>query len=412
MKKKVIVLGSGFASFSFIKAVHTDFYDITVVSERNHFLFTPLLPSTTVGTIEFRSIIEPIRESRKGLAFIQARCERVEHSSRKVFCKNVIDGKDFNLIYDFLVIAVGAVNHTFGIKGVHENAFFLKELRDARKIRQRIIDNFEQASTPGLEAGELSRILHFVVVGGGPTGVEFAAEMTDFLEEELTGAYPELVGSARITLIEGSRHILSQFDKKIAEYATKLFNRRRVAVLTNKRVQEVLKDKIVLEDGSEMPYGMLVWSTGNGPTDLVNSLNVEKDASHRILTNEHFCVSNEIDLFALGDCATIKSQPLVATAQVAIQSGKYLARLMNAMYKTGKPSAQLKPFVYKHMGMLAYIGKNRAVADLPNTKARGFTTWLFWRSAYLTRLISLKNKILVIFDWTKAILFGRDISRF
>ncbi len=412
MKTKIVVLGSGFASFSFVKSLRTGAYDISVVSERNHFLFTPLLPSTTVGTIEFRSIIEPIRQARKGLHFVQARCKYIDCVKKTVQCRNIIDGREFSLAYDKLIVAVGAINNTFGIPGVRDHAFFLKELRDARKIRQRIIDNFEQASTPGIEAGELNRILHFVVVGGGPTGVEFAAEMADFLEDELTVSYPQLVGAARITLIEAGRHILNSFDEKIAEYATRLFNRRRVTVLTNKAVREVRADAILLADGSELSYGLLVWSTGNGPTDLVASLPFEKDPAQRILTDTHFCVLNQEDVFAVGDCANIMGRPMVATAQVAMQSGKYLARLFTAMQKTGKPPQQLKPFVYKHMGMLAYIGSNKAVADLPNTKTHGFATWLFWRSAYLTRLVSLKNKILVVFDWTKAILFGRDISRF
>lgn len=412
MKRRIVILGSGFASFSFIKAVSLEYYDITIISERNHFIFTPLLPSTTVGTIEFRSIIEPIRTARKNLTFVQARCKRIDHSVKTIHCTNIIDQRDFSLSYEVLIIAVGAVNNTFGIPGVLENAFFLKELRDARKIRQRIIDNFERASTPGIDASQLSRILHFVVVGGGPTGVEFAAELADFLEEELTRSYPELVGTVRITLVEGGRYILNSFDEKISEYATRLFNRRRVTVLTNKPVREVKPDMLILSDGSELPYGLLVWSTGNGPTELVRSLPFVKDQAQRIITDQHFCVLNEKDVFALGDCANIFEHPLVATAQVAIQSGKYLAKLFNTMGKTGLTKNEFKPFVYKHMGMLAYIGGNKAVADLPNTKARGFTTWLFWRSAYLTRLVSLKNKVLVIFDWTKAILFGRDVSRF
>jgi NADH:ubiquinone reductase (non-electrogenic) len=412
MKRKVIILGSGFASFSFIKTVSLVHYDITVISERNHFLFTPLLPSTTVGTIEFRSIIEPIRTARKNLTFVQARCIHIDPAVKTLHCTNVVDQRDFSLNYDLLIVAVGAVNNTFDIPGVHEFAFFLKELRDARKIRQRIIDNFERASTPGLDASQLSRILHFVVVGGGPTGVEFAAELADFLEEELTRSYPELVGTARITLVEGGKHILNSFDDKISEYATRLFNRRRVTVLTNKPVREVKQDMLILADGSELSYGLLVWSTGNGPTELVRSLPFIKDQVQRIITDRHFCVLNEKDVFALGDCANIDEHPLVATAQVAIQSGKYLAKLFNIMGKTGRTVNEIKPFAYNHMGMLAYIGDNKAVADLPNTKVRGFTTWLFWRSAYLTRLVSLKNKVLVIFDWTKAMFFGRDVSRF
>ncbi|HNO11637.1 MAG TPA: FAD-dependent oxidoreductase, partial [bacterium] len=168
MKKQLLILGTGFGGFSLMKGIRSDLYDVTVVSTRNHFLFTPLLPSTTVGTIEFRSIIEPVRLARKDVTFYQAGATALHPEKRTVTCRNIADAQTFELHYDTLVIAVGAVNNTFKIPGVAEYAYFLKELRDARRIRQRIIDNFERASTPGLDAAEMQRRLHIVVVGGGP----------------------------------------------------------------------------------------------------------------------------------------------------------------------------------------------------------------------------------------------------
>ncbi len=412
MKKLLVVLGSGFAAFTLIKRINLNHYSLTVISERNHFLFTPLMASTTVGTIEFRSIIEPVRLARKELEFIQARCLRIDPDGKAIHCENIIDQRPFSLNYDVLVAAVGAVNNTFGVEGVSQHALFLKELRDARKIRQRIIDAFEQAATPNLDAAERARLLHFVVVGGGPTGVEFAAELSDFLEDELTHAYPHLAGGVRITLIEAGKQILNSFDAKVSEYAARLFNRRRVTVLTNHPVQRVSATSLLLADGTEMPYGLLVWSTGNGPTDLARSAPFKKDTANRILTDPYFGIIGQPDLYAIGDCACMEGKHFPATAQVAMQSGKYLARLLNASAKSHKPREHYKPFQYKHLGMLAYIGDNRAVADLPNTKLHGFVTWLFWRSVYLTRLVGLKNKVLVLFDWVKAFLFGRDVSRF
>ncbi|HND78628.1 MAG TPA: FAD-dependent oxidoreductase [bacterium] len=411
MKKQLLILGTGFGGFSLMKGIRSDLYDVTVVSTRNHFLFTPLLPSTTVGTIEFRSIIEPVRLARKDVTFYQAGATTLHPEKRTVTCRNIADAKTFELHYDTLVIAVGAVNNTFKIPGVAEYAYFLKELRDARRIRQRIIDNFERASTPGLDAAEMQRRLHIVVVGGGPTGVEFAAEMADFLEEELEKGFPHLVGMAKITLIEAGKQILSAFDHTVSEYAIKLFNRRRVTILTGKSVKEVTAQELTLHDGTQFSHGLVVWSTGNGPTDFVQSLSCPKDRAGRLLVDSFFRVKDNPDIYALGDCATTEEKSLIATAQVANQGGKYLANYLNQLAK-GKSAESLKPFVYKHLGMLAYIGDNRAVADFDATTSQGFATWIFWRSAYLTKLVSLKNKAMVLFDWAKAFLFGRDVSRF
>ncbi len=406
-RKHLLVLGTGFGAFNLVRHLN-DEYDITIVSPRNHFLFTPLLPSTTVGTIEFRSIIEPIRHARKDLCFFHAYAEDVDTAARTVRCIGVADRHAFDVPYDVLVIAVGAVSNTFGVPGVAEHAMFLKELHDARELRQRIIRNFEQANLPGLGADERQRLLHFIICGGGPTGVEFAAELNDFLLEDLQNAYPQLVAEARITLVEATKEILSTFDEKLRRYATALFARQRISVLTESPVIKVDEHAVYLKDGSRLPYGLLLWSTGNGPTALVDRLTFPKDDRSRILTDEYFRVKGYENIYAIGDCTAIESNPLPATSQVAQQQGKYLARALNRLAR-GKP---VEPFRYKHLGMLAYIGGRRALADLNEVKGRGWATWLFWRSAYLTRIVSLRNKFSIIADWTKALVFGRDISQF
>ncbi len=406
-RPRLAVLGTGFGAFNLVKHLRND-YEITIVSPRNHFLFTPLLPSTTVGTIEFRSIIEPIRHAREAIRFYHAEAVDLNAAERMVQCRSVADGHEFRLAYDLLVIAVGAVSNTFGVPGVAEYALFLKELHDARELRQRIIRNFELANLPAVTVEERHRLLHFVICGGGPTGVEFAAELHDFMVEDLRKAYPPLVAEARITLVEATKEILSTFDEKLRRYATALFARQRICVLTETPVVKVTGKAVLLADGSELPYGLLLWSTGNGPTPFVQRVQLPKDERGRILVDEHFCVKGYDTIYALGDCSVIDGAPLPATSQVAQQQGKYLARALNRRAQ-GKP---VEPFRYKHLGMLAYIGGNRALADLEAFKGRGWATWLFWRSAYLSRIVSLKNKLSVLFDWIKAQIFGRDISQF
>lgn len=407
-KQRLVILGSGFASFSLLKQIDSKAFDVVVVSPRNHFLFTPLLPSTTVGTIEFRSIIEPVRTAKEQVTFYHAFCTAIDHDNNTVACRNALDGNEFILPFDILVIGVGAISNTYGIEGVDQYALPLKELADARAIRQRIIENFERASTPGLQFEERKRLLHFVVVGGGPTGVEFAAELHDFLTEDLVDSYPAMVPDVDITLLEAGDQILNTFDAALSEYTVKNFQRQKISVRLQSQVVQVEKNELILNDGSHVPYGLLVWSTGNAQTPLVKSLPFEKDRASRLVTDAYFHLKGYNHIFALGDCATIEGEALPATSQVAQQEGYYLARSLNALAK----NRPVVPFAYRHYGMLAYIGSNKALADLPQVKGKGFSTWLFWRSAYLTKLVRWKNKILVVFDWTKALIFGRDASRF
>jgi NADH:ubiquinone reductase (non-electrogenic) len=401
----LLILGTGFGAFNLVKRAGKD-YDLTVVSPRNHFLFTPLLPSTTVGTVEFHSIIEPIRHAREGLRFYHAAAEGCDPVNRLVKCRGVEDQRPFDLSYDILVIAVGAVSNSFGVPGVMEHACFLKEVHDARALRQRIIRSFEQANLPSSGPEERSRLLHFVVCGGGPTGVEFAAELNDFLLEDLSREYPHLVPLARITIVEAMKEILGGFDDRLRHYATELFRRKQIAILTDTPVVRVEPGMVHLANGTVLPFGVLLWSTGNGPTPFTSAVPFPRDSRQRILVDEFFRVQGHEEIYAIGDCAVVAGTPYPATAQVAQQQGKYLARALRERARGREP----QPFSYRHLGMLAYVGGNRALADLDAHKWRGWLTWIFWRSAYLTRIVSVKNKVLVLFDWIKARLFGRETS--
>jgi len=412
LRPKLVILGSGFGSFSLLKDIDTKRYSVTVISPRNHFLFTPLLPSTTVGTVEFRSIIEPIRIARRGIRMYQAWCEGIDTERQVVKCRGAFKGSDFEVEYDTLVIGVGGISNTFGIPGVEEHAVFLKELSDARAIRQKIIENFERACKPNRPEGDLKQLLHFVVVGGGPTGVEFAAEMHDFVTEDLEQWFPDLMPYVRITLLEATDKILMNFHQKLGEYALRRFRRQRINVRLNSFVTQIEEDDVAYEvsmkDDASIHCGLVVWSTGIGPTRLVRGLDFPKSENGRLVTDETFLVKGRSNVYAIGDCATIEGQDLPATAQVAQQVGGHLAKTLNSLAKGGEPYE----FQYKHKGMLAYVGSHRALADMGEIQTAGVTTWFFWRSAYLTKLVSWKNKFLVFTDWLKSSIFGRDISRF
>ncbi|MEX1138134.1 MAG: FAD-dependent oxidoreductase [Bacteroidota bacterium] len=407
-KPRLVILGTGFGGFSIAKRIDQRLFDIAIVSPRNHFLFTPLLPSTTVGTIEFRSIIEPIRSARPDVTYYHASCVGIDRKKHLVRCRGVMDNRRFSIPYDYLVVAVGSQSATYGVPGVREHALLLKDLGDARAIRQRVIECLEQASEPSIDPEERKRLVHFVVVGGGPTGVEFLAEMHDLVQEDLHKTFPQVVNDVRLILLEAQEEILTSFDAVLRAYTMRAFMRQGIEVKTRSIVKKIRKRSILLQNGSAIPYGLVVWSTGVKPADLTRALPFKKDAASRLVVDDYLRLDETSRHFALGDCSSVEGHLFPGTAQVAQQQGKYLAQALGGHAR----GQTVKPFRYRSYGMLAYIGKGKALADLDSVKGRGFIAWLFWRSVYITRLVSLKNKILVIVDWMKTFFFGRDISRF
>ncbi|XP_071497123.1 uncharacterized protein, partial [Diadema antillarum] len=411
-RQRLIILGTGWGGYSVLRNVDKSLYDVVVISPRNHFLFTPLLASTTVGTLEFRSIIEPVRNVgfRQSDHFHLSEAMSLDVKNKVVTCQSVIDRSTlYNLEYDKLVISVGAVSNTFGVPGVREHTFFLKEVSDARAIRNRILSNFELALHPGISEEEKKRLLHIIIVGGGPTGVEFGAELYDFVKEDVSRLYKQEQGHVQVSLIEG-RKILGAFNKKLQQYAEKKIRARSQMELIQANVSSVQADSVTLSDGRTIPCGLVVWSTGLAPRPFVESLDLPKNQQGQLLTNRRLQVAEVDDgsIFAIGDCGEIEEDPLPCTAQVAERQGRYLAKLLAHQ----GPASDLPPYQFQGFGMLAYVGDYKALADTPAMKTQGFSSWVLWRSAYLTRLGSWRLRMQVPIDWTKTLLFGRDTSRF
>lgn len=408
MKRKLLILGGGFAALQVAKRVSLALYDITIVSPRDHFLFTPLLASSTVGTVELRSITEPLLGFRKDVRFVCAEATGIDPASKTVRIKPSHEAQESTLPYDTLVIAVGARIQTFGIPGADTIALPLKESVDARIIRGRIVEQIKKALLPSLTREERRTLLSFVVVGGGPTGIEFAGELSDLARREIRRVAPEISADISITVVEAGSEILSVFSQTLRRYAMRAFARQKITVRTASRVKEVREDAVVLSDGEVLPAGMTIWSAGIRPTNLAQSSGFSKDNRGRIVVNSYLQVSDHQDIFALGDCSFIPGKEYPTTAQVAQQQGKYLGKSLDVWAKGRTP----KPFGYFHQGMLAYVGNNKGLADTPAGGLRGWMAWLMWRWVYLTKLVSLRNKVLVVFDWFKARLFGRDLSHF
>ncbi|CAI7623702.1 unnamed protein product [Penicillium bialowiezense] len=467
-KKTLVILGTGWGSVSLLKKLDTENYNVIVVSPRNYFLFTPLLPSCTTGLIEHRSIMEPIRNilrhKKAGVTFYEAEATKIDYEKRVVYISDDSEIKGdishTEVPFDMLVIGVGAENATFGIPGVRENSCFLKEVGDAQNIRKRIMDCIETACFKDQTEEEVKRLLHMVVVGGGPTGVEFAGELQDFFNDDLKKWIPEIKDNFQITLVEALPNVLPMFSKQLIDYTESTFKEEAITIRAKTMVKEVtdkhIRAEVTNPDGSKaietIPYGLLVWATGNAVRsvvrDLMNQLPAQAESRRGLLVNEYLVVNGTENVWAVGDCAIANYAP---TAQVAGQEGAFLGRLFNTMAKSEalekelenlsdaqsaakgdearnqildeirerqkqlRRNKQIGPFQYSHQGSLAYIGKERAVADISwlsgNIASGGTMTYLFWRSAYLSMCFSTRNRVLVCVDWVKARLFGRDVSR-
>lgn len=407
-----MILGTGWAGYRVLHDIDRTQYNISVVAPRNYFLFTPLLASTTTGVLDFRSIAEPIRSPYgSDYEFFECSCTDINFDEKKITCEYPKRMKKFEMEYDTLIIAVGADNNTYNIKGVTpQTVYFLKELSDARAIRTKIIDIFEKASLPGIDPQERKKLLHFVVVGGGPTGIEFAGELSDFFWADLNHYYPNIaINEVRITILEASDTILSGFSKNLVDNAIRSIKKQGIDLRTGSLVKEVQKDRVILADGSYIDCGLIVWSTGVGPRTLVQNLKgIEKTEDGRIVVDEYLRVKGyEDSAYALGDCACIEDNPLPATAQVAQQQAKYLARALSAPKGT-----KTKQFVYRPLGRMTYIGSMSALLGSKFFNISGFLGFIAWRSVYLTRLGSLKNKLQVPFNWTRTLIWGRDVTKF
>jgi NADH:ubiquinone reductase (non-electrogenic) len=407
-RPRLLVLGCGFAGFSLLYRLKKSSWDATLLTPRNYFLFTPLLPSAIAGTVEFRSILEPARRRLHGVRVIEGVAESVDWNARQVSCIGAVGGERFALDWDYLVIAVGATVADFGIPGVTENTIKLYTVEDARAIRRGILEQFARAEIPGLTPEQIRERLTFVIIGGGPTGVEAAAEINDLLEEELAADYPELAPHARVVVIEALSRLLTSFDEALGDYTTRHFGREGIDVRIGARVHAIEPNAVLLEGGERIDCGLILWAAGNAPVPFVKTLDSQLDRRGRIVVDDHLRLPGRENVFAMGDCVAAGDPPLPATAQVAQQQGKYLAKALKRM-RQGSP---VGAFRFRAQGMLAYIGGGQALADLPQVKWSGRGAWLFWRSVYITKLVSNANKIKVLFDWLKARLIGRDLSRF
>lgn len=423
-KPNVVILGTGWASFRVLTDIDTKKNKVTVISPRNHLLFTPMLASSALGTVNQRSICQPVRPvvAAKGAKYYESTVIRVDKTSKKVICR-ASAGEEYEIPYDKLVVGVGFQPNDFNIPGVKEHCLFMKETADATVFKDHILTKLEEASyyhaldsdlhMSQEEELKMRQLLTFVVVGGGPTGVELAAELTDFLHQEGVKQYGHLKNHISVYMI--TYDFLGPFDRELQEYGlAHLQKKQGISIHLNAFVQSVEKDVVHVKVGDNkfsIKYGTIVWCAGIKPHQFVKDFGFKmSDRGTQILVDGAMKVKGEDDIYAIGDCATVEDYWLPQTAQVANQQGQYLAQVLNNWDTNQAP----KPFKFFNKGMMAYLGSfNAVMGKLPGlNRITGFIAFLGWRFTYWFLQLSMRNRFMLTTDWFRTLIFGRDLTRF
>jgi len=478
----VVVLGTGWGAHAFVKVACTFDLKVVVVSPVNHFVFTPMLASAAVGTVEYRSMTEAIRASNPTIDnYIEGKAIGVDPENKELtvelttlrnrFSEDKEDAGPsiIKLNYDYLIAAVGTQVRSSIVPGAQKYCFNLKTTQDSKLLRTAIGEALEFASRPDVRGNDLASIaerrrrVRFVIIGGGPTGVELAGEINDFLKQickPRKGAYGRLKDDVAVMLVHGGPELLPMFDEELRDEALAALTRAGIEVRLNTRLTEVGKKFIRLkEKGTDtveetVPCGLSVWGAGNEPAPFVKELlsklpeeaagvggRVKVDRWLRVPTHSR---ESSGSILVIGDAACMQTNPndpgtaMPQTAQVAGQQGAFAARLLNRRYDLTQTPPRLAEnfdgfsklriwlfvrgldeapeFTFLNLGILAYVGGGEALAqvqlgDVPIFNYAGNVAFALWRSVYLVKQVATRNRALVTFDWVKSELFGRDITR-
>ena len=424
-KARIVIVGTGWAGFYLSSYLSTAAYNVTIISPRRTSAYTPLLASAACGLFNFYLAEEPVRSKSNKCAYIKANVTAINFATRKVSCAPAFDDDEeireqrFEVDYDFLVLAPGCVPNTFGTPGVEEHALFMKNVSDAMAVRKLLFDLLEKASLPNCTPERKNELLHIAIVGGGPTGVEMTAELDDLAHHELVDLYPDVAPYITISIYDVAPHILAAYDQKLYQYANDQLVRRNIAVETNSHIEKVEKDAFYTKEKGKVPYGMLVWATGNKAVKLVEDLDLRKTERGlvRILTDKRLRAFRSSDsdvyenVFALGDAADIDGASLPTTAEVAVQKAKYLVDFFNSRSASTIPSSA--PFEYKQKQLVSYIGSHDGVIAVKGEQEgwRCRSAWLAWRSGSIMWTRSWRHRAVILLTWLLNSIFGKEIAK-
>jgi NADH:ubiquinone reductase (H+-translocating) len=404
---RVLVVGGGFAGYTAAKTLckltkDRDDVGVMVVSRENYFTFWPMVPGIVGSEVDIENVAQPVRRPliELGASFRRAELKEVDFERRVVVAEG---GKEFP--YDHLILALGSQPNFFGVPGVKEHTLALGGLADALKIRNRVIERFEQV-TLAPERFPDPR-LTFVVIGGGSTGVETAAEIHALVHEALAPDFPNIdMQEVHIIVIEAGPEILRELDPALRRAASAELTARGIEVITGVRVTEVTADRVKLHDGREIEAHNVVWTAGVRPNTRLKDLDLPLTERDGVVVDERLRVPDRPGVWAIGDSAAISQRDgklAPPTAQAAVQEGRVAAR--NVLAAIDGEKDRLEEFEYRPLGQLVELGSHFAVNDVMGVRFSGLAAALFWRAVYLSKLESPRNKARVAVDWMLGLLF-------
>ena len=426
-KKKIVILGSGFAAVECAKKLESEYgnnpeIELVMIGEDNFLLFTPMLPQVASGMIETRHIVFPIRTICRKTKFYEGRIKNIDPYGKLVTLWGTRDKRSISIHYDFLVIALGSETNFFGMADVEKNAYTVKTLNDAVMLRNRVIDMLEQAEN---ETNPILRksFLNFVVVGGGFAGIETAGELMDLLLD-VRKYYPTIQKEdLKVVVLEAMGEILPGFNKKLADFAKKKMIERGIDIQLKKTVTSFDGNEVTIKSLDETPRDSidqseiqsiitktLIWTAGTTPVNTIKR-SMFKTEKGKIVINNFLEVSKFPGVFAIGDCALfinpITNRPFPPTAQIAEAQAKLAAKNLISLIK----NSEKEKFTYHSKGQMAIIGKRTGIATFLGVNISGFLAWVIWRNVYLSKIPTFDKKIRVLLDWIIDLFFDRDVSR-
>jgi NADH:quinone reductase (non-electrogenic) len=400
-----VIVGAGFGGLQAAKSMRRLPVDLIIIDRQNHHCFQPLLYQVATAELApsdiawpIRSILRPQRNAR----VLMTEVIGVDAAARRVHTDSV------EIPYDYLVLATGATHSYFGHDEWEKVAPGLKRIEDATEIRRHILLGFERAELTEDEATR-KRLLTFVVIGGGPTGVEMAGAIADVARQTLKADFRRIdPRQARIVLIEAGPRLLPSFPENLAEYARRSLENMGVEVMTSSMVTQCDQDGVALGE-QRIAAATIIWAAGVVASPAAQWLGAEHDRAGRVKVGPDLTVPGRPEIFVIGDTATLADdQKIPGIAPAAKQMGKYVARVIAARLQGAEPPP---PFRYRHAGNLATIGRKAAIVSLGRVNLKGFIGWLFWSVAHIYFLIGLRNRFVVAANWLWSYLTFKRSAR-
>ena len=394
-RPQVVIVGAGFAGLEASRALDKTEVDVTLVDAYNHHCFQPLLYQVATAALSPADVAWPIRailRAQQNVRVIMARVTAVDVQARRVHTTEI------DLPYDYLLLATGSTHSYFGHDDWAPFAPGLKHIADATEIRRRFLLAFERAEVVEDEAAT-ERLLTFVIIGGGATGVEMAGAIAEVAQRTLQHDFRRIdPRKSRIILIEAGPRLLPTFPEALSDYARRSLQNMGVEVELNRKVTGCNADGVTLDDG-HIEAATVIWAAGVVASPAATWIGAEHDRAGRIKVNPDLTVPGHPDIFAAGDTASFADRdgkPVPGIAPAAKQMGRYVGQVIAARVQ-GKPSPS--PFTYRHLGELAAIGRKSAVVKLGILQLTGFPGWLFWSAVHIYFLIGLRNRFVVALNW-------------